>query len=258
MKANKFYLLLVLVNLISYTSISQDMDVYYTCYYDTGMPKIMPATLQIKDHISIFEEHFDESKEWNNGKDIFKNLNLSHVEYYSKKNKNKLNGFIKRDLKKKEIFLIDFIGTKDFLIKDNYIELTWNILSETKNISGFACQKAETTFRGLKWIVWFAPELHTNFGPWKLYGLPGLILEAYDNNEKYRFVAEKIIMNSTSSLYFPDKDLSVISIEKVVEGKIKRREALNAYITRGEINISDQYKVETMEPIYEWEEAVKK
>lgn len=234
------------------------MDVYFSCYYNTSLPKIIPATLQIKDNISVFEEHFDKSKEWDNGKDIFEDLNLNHIEHIKRNGKNKLNGFIKRDVTKKDIILIDFIGKKEYLIQDNYIEIKWNILSETKIISNFTCHKAEAVFRGLKWTAWFTSEIPVSFGPWKLYGLPGLILEAYDENEKYRFVAEKVTINSSSKLFFPSENLSITTIKEAAQEQIKRREAINGYISRGEVNLSDKYKVETMEPIYEWEEEAKK
>lgn len=253
MKQIRFYLYLLLVNFYCLTSISQDMDVYYTCYYNTALPKIIPATLQIKKNISVFEEHFDKRREWNNGNDIFKDLNLNDVEHYRGKKRTELNSYIQRDINNKTIFIIDFIGTKNFLIEDVFLELDWNLTNDKKIISSYECRRAETNFRGLKWVVWFAPEINTVFGPWKLYGLPGLILEAYDENKKYHFLAEKIVLNSSSDLYFPKDKLQTISIKEAVKDQIKKREAINAHISRGEINIGDKYKLESMEPHYEWE-----
>jgi GLPGLI family protein len=65
--------------------------------------------------------------------------------------------------------------------------LQWKIGVDTCTILSYKCQKATTRFRGRDWIVWFSMEIPINAGPWKLCGLPGLILKAYDNREHYNF-----------------------------------------------------------------------
>ncbi len=58
---------------------------------------------------------------------------------------------------------------------------------ESREIAGYKCFRAATDFRGRKWNVWYAPDLPFNAGPWKLSGLPGLILEAEDADNCYSF-----------------------------------------------------------------------
>jgi len=65
--------------------------------------------------------------------------------------------------------------------------LHWKISPDTANFSGLHCQKATLTFEGKNWIAWFAPELPYPSGPWKLNGLPGLIVEAYDEQQDIAF-----------------------------------------------------------------------
>lgn len=66
----------------------------------------------------------------------------------------------------------------------SYTELTdhpvWELASETKEIMGYICQLATCNYRGRIWKVWFSPDIPINEGPWKLFGLPGLVLEAND------------------------------------------------------------------------------
>jgi len=54
----------------------------------------------------------------------------------------------------------------------------WTIYEDsTKNVLGFNCHMAKTHFRGRDWTVWFSEDIPMLLGPWKLGGLPGLILE---------------------------------------------------------------------------------
>jgi len=44
-------------------------------------------------------------------------------------------------------------------------------------ISDYNVTKAKVEFRGRKYEAWFSEEIPINAGPWKFFGLPGLILE---------------------------------------------------------------------------------
>lgn len=68
----------------------------------------------------------------------------------------------------------------------------WEIKQETKEILGYQCQLATCDFRGRKWNVWFTPEIPVKEGPWKLFGLPGLVLEASDSKKHYSYMATGI------------------------------------------------------------------
>lgn len=68
-------------------------------------------------------------------------------------------------------------------VKEVAPKMNWKIEKETKKIGQFNCKKATTYFRGRNYTAWFSPEIAVPFGPWKLNGLPGLILEAYDRNK---------------------------------------------------------------------------
>ncbi len=66
--------------------------------------------------------------------------------------------------------------------------LSWKILKDTADFSGIRCQKATTRFGGREWTAWFAPDMPFVSGPWKLNGLPGLIMEAYDATRDVQFL----------------------------------------------------------------------
>lgn len=48
----------------------------------------------------------------------------------------------------------------------------------TADVLGYECVMAESDYHGRRWRAWFSPDLPLPFGPWKLHGLPGLILKA--------------------------------------------------------------------------------
>ena len=75
----------------------------------------------------------------------------------------------------------------NYLIEETAPQIDWKILKDTMSFSGIACQKATTNFKGRNWIAWFATEIPFQSGPWKLNGLPGLIIEAYDEKKEVKF-----------------------------------------------------------------------
>ncbi len=64
------------------------------------------------------------------------------------------------------------------ILKENLPAISWKISGESKKIEKFNCIKAEGSFAGRVYDVWFSPEIPVGLGPHKLGGLPGLILEA--------------------------------------------------------------------------------
>ena len=57
-------------------------------------------------------------------------------------------------------------------------DIAWTLIEDTMTVSGYLCQQATTTFRGVEWCVWYTEEIPSSAGPWRLRGLPGLIVKA--------------------------------------------------------------------------------
>ncbi|TAG10410.1 MAG: GLPGLI family protein [Sphingobacteriia bacterium] len=91
----------------------------------------------------------------------------------------------------------------EYLIAEPLDPIKWVIKEKTKKILGFTCQMATTTFKGRVYTAWFSAELPANAGPWKLNGLPGLILEAEDSKDQVSFIAKSILKSALSFIYIP-------------------------------------------------------
>ena len=85
--------------------------------------------------------------------------------------------------------MIASFGGPSFVYYQEPIEdYNWEMMEGDSIIGGYPCQKAQMTYRGHTWEVWFTPEIAVSDGPWKLCGLPGLILDAADKEGDYHFM----------------------------------------------------------------------
>ncbi|KMQ66007.1 hypothetical protein ACM46_00070 [Chryseobacterium angstadtii] len=91
-----------------------------------------------------------------------------------------------RDINTQKIEFITSLEPYRYSVSQN-IDLKWNILAEFNNILGYTVQKATTEFGGRKWIAWFAKEIPIQSGPYKFFGLPGLILKIEDVHKNHIF-----------------------------------------------------------------------
>ena len=74
-------------------------------------------------------------------------------------------------------------------------DITWTLTDDTLTVSGYLCQQAMATFRGLEWHVWYTEEIPSSAGPWRLRGLPGLIVKA--ESEVHTFCLAKLRMEAS-------------------------------------------------------------
>ncbi|PWN61268.1 GLPGLI family protein [Chryseobacterium viscerum] len=56
----------------------------------------------------------------------------------------------------------------------------WKILPEKQKIGEYNTQKATTNYGGRSWTAWFSTDIPFQDGPYKFYGLPGLIVKIED------------------------------------------------------------------------------
>jgi GLPGLI family protein len=90
---------------------------------------------------------------------------------------------------------------------EELITQNWVITSDTTQILGMPCIKATTNFRGRDYEAWFTNQIPTVHGPWKFYGLPGLIIKVYDTKKQFVFELVSFTkMPSNSPMIYPMKE----------------------------------------------------
>ena len=88
----------------------------------------------------------------------------------------------------------------------------WKILAENDSILSYLCGKAECRFKGRTWTAWFTTEIPVSEGPWKLCGLPGLILKAQDSQGHYTFICTGIeLSRGKNPILFGGNDFEPIN-----------------------------------------------
>lgn len=107
------------------------------------------------------------------------------------------NGEIFQYVADKKLAETASLGIQNYRIETPLAAIDWKISDQKRMISNYNCQKATGRFGGRSWVAWFCAELPFQCGPWKLSGLPGLILEATDSTGEVQFLFKDISKDST-------------------------------------------------------------
>lgn len=102
-----------------------------------------------------------------------RHISGSGTEYYQFPNDHKM-------VRKESLF-------HNFLVTEALLPIDWQVSGDTATFGGLHCQKATAHVKGRDYTAWFCPDLPLHVGPWKLNGLPGVIVEAYDAKQEVRF-----------------------------------------------------------------------
>ena len=252
MKKNIFILLLFFVSL---TYSQQTLKVEYKQIYNTASPRTRTAIMQITPSNCIYVSLMQTTKLMKSEQEIL-NEKESKINdnstYLSLQVGSTEDDYFLLDMIDKNFKFIDEVGGKKFLIEDDYT-INWQITTETKTIANFKTYKAITKFRGRTWEAWFAPDLAYPYGPWKLHGLPGLILEASEESKTYNYVATKIYHDDTT-IVFNSKQLPEISFKKFTY--LKEENSSNRYnsLLQSRENVKViKSKTKPQEFDFEWE-----
>ncbi|QIY91621.1 GLPGLI family protein [Chryseobacterium gallinarum] len=157
----------------------------------------------------------------------YKNDSITkNVSPESRYERTQLYHYIKRDRNSFDNINYLSAGSTPVQLK-SHDEMKWSILPETKMMGSIKVQAARTHFGGRQWTAWFAESIPFPEGPYKFRGLPGMILEIYDDRRYYHFtlVRNKVLDKeyNTSGIvetFFGEKPL-LIDKKKYIQLKLQ-------------------------------------
>lgn len=123
-----------------------------------------------------------------------------------------------------KLLVIERIGIRDFLRETKLPVINWTLDTARRSILGYNCQKAVGQFAGRTYTAWFTTDIPLPYGPWKLNGLPGLLLEATDDRQEVSFTATAVnrgeegqITDFEGSNYLPASETAIARAKKAFD-----------------------------------------
>ena len=110
----------------------------------------------------------------------------------------------------------ELVFPNEFEASEPTPEIAWILLEDTMTVSGYLCHKATAILRGIKWNVYYTDEIPASAGPWRLCGLPGLIVRA--DSEAHTFSLTEL-RQEKSLITTPDNNPNVqrVKYEKLMK-----------------------------------------
>lgn len=112
----------------------------------------------------------------------------------------------------------EFIHPHDFEGYEPVPDIRWTLLDDTLTVCGYPCKTATTTHRGIVWHVCYTEDVPSSAGPWRLRGLPGLILKA--ESEAHTFCLSEL-RQEASHIMAPavNPDVQRMTYDKLLKHK---------------------------------------
>ena len=207
MKKTLFYLLVILTGIDC--TYAQKIDIYEPAileveYYRRQVTDTLDRKndflgdvirLRIGKNMSMFYNHkaiwydslrcYNPELQWQ----IYKNYYDNKKSYQDNPPFGRGLEIIYKDFVKKQLRLY-YLGYNAWHYTEDLDMPQWELQDSIKTILDYPCQLAVSHYRGRTWYAWFTLDIPISDGPWKLCGLPGLILEAYDSDRDYTFIAK--------------------------------------------------------------------
>lgn len=110
----------------------------------------------------------------------------------------------------------EFIFPHEYESTEETPKIAWGLTEDTMTVCGYLCRKASTTFRGVEWHVYYTDEIPSSAGPWRLSGLPGLIVRA--ESEAHTFCLSELREERTP-ITTPEltPDINRVKYEKLIK-----------------------------------------
>ena len=260
------------INLITFISIMLNIFLCYSQknitsgyieyemnFPNEGNPSQEFSTLIFNDSISLFTYRKEGYNKKSNSSKYDENGNIA----IKTKKEDAFGSVIFRNFRNKNI-TFRVVTSKFYtpkLVKDNWVNFNWEIKNKYKKIGKFNCQMAKGKYRGRIYTAWFTNEIPLSYGPWKLFGLPGLIIEASDKENDFKarlsyikypkLISKKKFEQPTDGEKLTIKEFATFqkNIPKIAEEKFKSK------FPRGIKMRFNKIKTNFIEKTFEWEKG---
>ena len=118
----------------------------------------------------------------------------------------------------------------DFVYNELVMKKKWNLTPGDTTIVGYKCKKAICNFRGRDWTAWYTLDIPISDGPWKIDGLPGMLLKAEDSKGQFSFECFQIKTNLNIPMTVKITKCIKTTALKVHQLKILRKSNYTAFI----------------------------
>lgn len=158
----------------------------------------------------------------------------------------RMNEFIAHKANSKIYESYEFLGW-DLIKRISEPSQVWKLLPEKKAFQNYTLQKAETHFSGRNWTAWFSEEIPFPEGPYKFHGLPGLIIELFDDKDNFSFKLVKsenyAVTNEVTLITRMFSKNLYLDDQKYVKYKLAHYEDPFAYLKNGRVDWSQTEEI---------------
>lgn len=198
----QFFFIAILFASINSTLAQINQEIEYT-YIDRNNHKCI-STLYIKDNESVFR--IDDKRA--NGMDEKNSTEKNLV-------------FVNNDDISTLFYTNDTISItriplykSELIYDDDGQNLEMNFTGNTKKINDYNCQEVKIDLNGRKYSIWFTPDVQTNIAPFRFNGLPGLVIELYEETNKIKLTLNSVKKSINTDTF--DKYKNYILSKKVL------------------------------------------
>ena len=86
---------------------------------------------------------------------------------------------------------------------------------------GYECKSAVCDFRGRRWTAFYTDSVPVADGPWKFGGLPGFIMQVYDEGHQYEFTCVGINSKADRAITIPEVPFNKTTRPKFYATKLR-------------------------------------
>lgn len=205
----KLFVFILWMSLFWQGNAQYDFSITYSMVIDPGkaQQKELSSLLHIRPPVSLFIYNFDKNGSnpdpiLENGFSVYRSDSTGYRYFLNTSD---------------SIMIFRELQPISAYVKQKAPEISWHITKETKQLLGMECIRAECFYHGRSYIAWFTPSIPVSAGPWKLWGLPGLILHVADQEKKISFTATAIHELSLSEVLGPPLSQLYLNEEEYID-----------------------------------------